>query len=119
MFIKDKKYRASFKQMHLHKCWLTNCYFTEFGSHSITGCHITLGRYARGMKPSDDLIIPLRQDMHLQMDVNQKEFLELNCENFPPILRDLAIDKVGEDDAIEIVKQMARNYYQEWKAANS
>jgi len=113
--VTDKKYRASFKQMHLHQCWITGQYFTEYASDSVTGCHITIGRYGKNIK-DDSLIIPLVQRLHTQLDKNQEEFLKKYFYRFPLERRDRAIDKVGEEDAIEIVKQMARDYYHDYKA---
>ena len=81
----DKKYRASFGKMHTHECWVTKQQF-----------------------------IPLRQDLHLEFDKNQIRFISKYFNMFPEERKDKAQDKVGYDE-IEIVKQMARDYYREWK----
>ena len=109
----DKKYRASFGKMHTHECWVTKQQFTEFSSWGITGCHISIGRYGKNIK-DDTLIIPLRQDLHLEFDKNQIKFISKYFNMFPEERKDKAQDKVGYDE-IEVVKQMARNYYREWK----
>lgn len=115
--IYDKKYRNSFKKMRAHKCLLTGHEWQEFDSVGVTGCHITVGRYGRGIK-DDSLILPLRQDLHTEMDKNQPEFLIRNFENFPMDLIARAADKVdlvdGKMDLIGVIKQMARDYHEEY-----
>jgi len=116
--VKDKKWRASFKKMHTHICWVTGQEFVEFGSHSITGAHITIGRYGLGMK-DDRYIIPLRQDLHMEMDRGQVEFLIKYFEVFPYELKERAIEQVIKDGKYEItqvVKRMAVDYYENWLA---
>lgn len=114
--LRDEKYRASFGKFHEHKCLLTGVEFTEFGSESIDGAHITIGRYGRGMKTSDDLILPLRHSLHLLFDKNQKAFIETNFEKFGPARLFLATGRVGIDDKVEVIKEIARQYYKTWKA---
>lgn len=116
--VHDRKYRDSFKKMHAHTCLLTGSTWTEYSAHSITGCHITIGRYGWNIK-DDSLILPIRQDLHMEMDRGQSEFLIKHFDDFPMDLIARASDKVklldGKMDLIGIVKQLARDYYDEWK----
>ena len=115
--VHDKKYRDSFKKMRAHKCFLTGHEWQEFDSVGVTGCHITVGRNGWNIK-DDSLILPLRQDLHMEMDRNQPEFLIRRFDDFPQDRLDAARDKVkkidGRIELIEIIKQMARDYYEEF-----
>lgn len=112
----DKKYRVSFGKFHEHRCLLTGAEFTEFGSESIDGAHITIGRYGHSMKPSDDLILPLRHSLHLQFDKNQEQFINVHFDKFGVMRLFKAAWVLGTKDKVEIVKEIARQYYQAWKA---
>jgi len=116
----DKKYRNSFKKMHNHTCWITRQEFTEYGSDSVTGCHITIGRHGLNIK-DDKLIIPLIQSLHTKFDQGQEQFLIKHFKDFPQERRDRAIDALmmkdsydGRYSIVDVVKQMAREYYDEW-----
>lgn len=106
--IEDKKYRDSFKTLHNHHCVIMDIQSTEYGV-SVVGCHISFANYARGKKASDDLIIPLVDVLHKEMDKNQPDFWREHGEY-------LDIDPTGLDDhdLMDKVKDWARQYYQNW-----
>lgn len=116
--VDDSKYRKSFTKYRAHTCLLTGHVWQEFDTVGVTGCHITVERYGGNIK-DDSLILPLRQDLHTEMDKRQPEFLIKHFDDFPMDLIARASDKVklldGKMDLIGIVKQMARDYYQEWQ----
>lgn len=114
--IYDKAYRASFGKFHAHICLLTGVEFAEFSSEGVDGAHITIGRYGRSMKPSDDLILPLRHSLHLMFDRNQRKFVEDHFYEFDVVRITGGEIIVDLDDKIEIIKEIARQYYQAWKA---
>lgn len=116
--IYDKKYRNSFKKHRAHKCVLTGHEWQEFDSVGVTACHITVGRHGWNIK-DDSLILPLRQDLHMEMDKNQLQFWIKHFEEIPECARITAIESLAEKgegfDLMEAVKQVARNYYYGWK----
>ncbi len=118
--VQDKKWRASFKKMHTHMCWVTGQQFTEYCTQGVTGAHITIGKYGTGIK-DDQYIFPLRQDLHMIMDRGQEQFLIKHFDDMPQHRRDQAIDKIMERDnydgrysIVDVVKEMAKGYYQDW-----
>lgn len=123
--IRDKKYRDSFKIYSEHRCLITGAEFTEFSSESIDGAHITIGRYGRGIKPPDNLILPLCHFLHMEFDKNQTRFIDDNFRLFPINLIHQAevalnylcgnLNMTLTEYNIAIVKEIARQYYKKWK----
>lgn len=111
--LRDKKYKDSFKVEGNHVCLLT-------GAESPDGAHIRQGCFSTGMKPDDNLIIPLAHHLHAALhNTGETEFLIKHFQDFPAYRIDAAIAKVGKidgrADVIGVIKQIARDYYQEWK----
>lgn len=126
----DNQYRKSFGTYEEHICIITGLAFTEFSTESVDGAHITIGRYARGKKPSDDLILPLRHSLHLEFDKNQRVFLRNRWHQFPILWiaqaritvdehlmsEDLPVPKISDIGyKVKIIKQLARDYYIRWR----
>lgn len=113
--LRDKKYRNSFKIEGKHKCWIT-------GADMPDAAHIRQGCYSIGMKPDDNLIIPLAHYLHLEQHaIGEEQFLIKYFKKFPQERRDRAIDVLMEKDnydgrysGVEVIKQCAIAYYEEF-----
>lgn len=112
--IRDKKYRDSFKIYGGHKCLITGLEFSEYSSESVDGAHITIGSYARGMKASDDLILPLVHSLHLEFDRNQEAFIDEYFFSFFDWGYEMDI-LADREYGVDFVKDRARAYYKQWK----
>ena len=111
--LRDKKYRNSFRSGLQHKCILSDAPMPD-------AAHIRHGVFATGMKPGDDLIMPLRHDLHMeQHEIGEVQFWIKYFDRIPEHMRLRVIQEVAKPgertDIMEIVKQIARDYYEEWK----
>ena len=112
--LRDKKYRDSFKKTGEHICLISGSIFPD-------AAHIRHGFFATGMKPDDSLIMPLRHDLHMeQHDIGEVQFYIKYFNQIPEHMRLRAFQEVkttpdNRRDIMEIIKQIARNYYKEWK----
>lgn len=113
--VRDKKFRASFKIYREHRCLITGAEFTEYSSETVDGAHIRLGCFSGGRKPSDDLILPLRHDLHMEFDRGQEKFIDSYLDEFLPWAAWLNVRFCDSSDNVEFVKACARAYYEEWK----
>ena len=117
--VRDKKFRASFGVYREHRCLITGAEFTEGSSESVDGAHVSIGNYARGMKASDDLILPLVHRLHMEFDQDQVAFSFKYRSSFMFWGESLGIywiDIIGDD--VTFVKACARAYYEKWKEGN-
>ena len=113
--VRDKKFRASFGIYREHRCIISGEEFTEGSPFSIDGAHIRLGCFSGGKKPSDDLILPLRHDLHMEFDRKQGEFIAENLNRFLSWGCALGIYWIDFTDNVEFVKACARAYYEKWR----
>ena len=59
--IRDANWRARVRTL---PCVLTGYQWVEGSEIGVDPSHIRYGCYSAGMKPSDDLVLPLRHDLH-------------------------------------------------------
>jgi len=110
--LRDPKYHASFKVEGEHVCIISGTLLPDFA-------HIRHGFFATGMKPDDNLVMPLRHDLHLEQGKSEIQFWIKYFDKIPEHMRLRAIQEMAKPDEktdiMEIIKQIARNYYQSWK----
>lgn len=109
--MRDKKWRDSFKIEGNHVCILSGASFPDM-------CHIRYGFFATGMKPDDNLTLPLRHDLHMeQHEIGELPFWIKRLNEIPEYMRHRAIQDISivgvRTDVMELIKQIARNYYQD------
>lgn len=111
--LRDKKYIKSFTIEGEHHCILTGAVFPD-------GAHIRHGFFATGMKPDDNLIMPLRHDLHLEQGKNEFVFWTKYFHDIPEYMRLNALQEVIKPNVkleiMDVVKQIARNYYKEYNS---
>jgi len=112
---RDPKYIASFKVPGEHHCLLT-------GADMPDGAHIRYGFHGMGIKPGDNLIIPLAHSLHAeQHQTGEVEFWRENWWELLYLGRGIDFVELWEDaeqidnDIMDYVKHVARDYYAEWK----
>lgn len=107
---RDPKYIKSFAKEGEHTCLLTNAPYPD-------GAHIRHGFLGAGMKPDDNLVIPLRHDLHqIQHNIGEVRFWEAYYRQIPYYLRRKVEDENPDLDIIDLVKIIAKNYYESYKA---
>ena len=93
--LRDKAYRLAVTEM---PCILT-------GTMPCDPAHIRYGFFAKGVKPGDDLILPLSANLHrLQHAIGEKRFW---------------LTHVTPETLMEAIKALARERYATWKLANT
>ena len=115
--LRDKKYTDSFKIPGKHRCLIT-------GAEMPDGAHIRHGFYGMGIKPGDDLIIPLAHRLHAeQHQVGEERFWDdmwwqLSANQMWDKFQ-ILWEKEDRtiDETMDYVKQIARDYYANWKVS--
>ena len=103
--LRDPRYIASFKIPGEHHCLLT-------GAEMPDGAHIRHGFYVMGIKPGDDLIIPLAHRLHAeQHQMGEEQFWS---QHWHGLLARTARPPEG-GSIMYYVKQVARDYYADWE----
>ena len=103
--LRDKKYTDSFKIPGKHRCLIT-------GAEMPDGAHIRHGFYGMGIKPGDDLIIPLAHRLHAEQHLMGEE--RFWSQQWPGLLA--RTERPPEGGSImDYVKQVARDYYRAWE----
>ena len=90
--IRDRKYLNSYRDA---VCYLCNAY-----DGTVVGAHIRHGFYGLGIKPGDDMTLPLCAKCHADQGAGEVAFW----------------DKVYGHDGINRAKAAARRRYHQWKA---
>ena len=116
--VRDKKFRASFGIFDEHHCIITDRTFSEDSYESVDGAHRSIGNFARGMKASDDLILPMGHCIHIEFDRDQKGFIDAYIDKFIAWGCAMGIYWIDFTDNVEFVKACARAYYEKWKEGN-
>ena len=96
--LRDRKYLNSFRD--------SRCFACGMRDSTVVAAHIRHGFYGLGIKPGDDLTLPLCAKCHAEEGANEKAFWQRHFGGPGVINRDMAV---------EWAKVCARRHYKMWK----